>query len=210
MNEPTMGRRDLLQAGGVLGLALAAGGTSPAVVAAARASSGADGRPWYKKPYRIVQTNLREPDIREDPKRIARAIREFGGSVIVSNVGGIVAFYPTVLEYQYRDMYMQDDDFVKAMIAASKAEGLAYIGRFDLTKSMRKTYDAHPEWFMINRDGSPREFAGTYQACPNGGWAQEYGIQILKEGMGRYPMDGVFFNGAGFSMSDYGIGRAHV
>jgi hypothetical protein len=203
MNEPTMGRRNLLQAAGILGLALAAGGTSPAA-AAVRASSGAHKRPWYKKPYRIVQTNLREPDIREDPKRIARSIRAFGGNVIVSNVGGIVAFYPTALEYQYRDPYMQDGDFVKAMIEASKAEGLAYIGRFDLTKSMRKTYDAHPEWFMVNRDGSPREFAGTYQACPNGGWAQDYAIQILKEGMSRYPMDGVFFNGAGFSMTDYG------
>ncbi|HMI19585.1 MAG TPA: alpha-amylase family protein [Sphingomonas sp.] len=203
MTEPKVRRRDLLQAGGVLGLALTTAG-SGSVQAAVRAMSDAGKQPWYKKPYRIVQTNLREPDIREDPRKIARDIREFGGNVIVSNVGGIVAFYPTALEYQYRSRFMGDGDFVKGMIEASRAEGLAYIGRFDLTKSMRKTYDAHPEWFMINRDGSPREYAGTYQACPNGQWAQDYAVQILKEGMGRYPMDGVFFNGAGFSMTDYG------
>lgn len=203
MAEPTLGRRDLLQAGGVFGLALTVSGVGP-VDAAVRAVAGADRHDWYKRPYRIVQTNLREPDIREDPRAIARAVREFGGNVIVSNVGGIVAFYPTALEYQYRSRFMDGSDFVKSMIEAARAEGLAYIGRFDLTKSMRKTYDAHPDWFMVNRDGSPREYAGTYQACPNGGWARDYAIQILKEGMSRYPMDGVFFNGAGFSMVDYG------
>jgi len=203
MTQPTVDRRNLLQTGAILGLAVAGGSVAP-VDAAVRAASGGGGTLWYQKPYRIVQTNLREPDIREDPRKIARSIRDFGANVIVSNVGGIVAFYPTSLEYQYRSPYMEERDFVKTMIEASKAEGLAYIGRFDLTKSMRKTFDAHPEWFMVNRDGSPREYAGTYQACPNGGWAQDYAIQILKEGMGRYPMDGVFFNGAGFSMTDYG------
>jgi hypothetical protein len=200
MTEPTMGRRNLLQTGGILGLALAAG----PVDAVVRSVASAGTKRWYEKPYRIVQTNLREPDIREDPVTIARSVRDFGGNVIVSNVGGIVAFYPTALEYQYRSRFMEGGDFVKAMIAASKAEGLAYIGRFDTTKSMRKTYDAHPEWFIVNRDGTPREYAGTYQACPNGQWAQDYAVQILKEGMGRYPMDGVFFNGAGFGMTDYG------
>jgi len=163
-----------------------------------------DEPPWYSKPYRIVQTNLREPDIRQDPKRIAHTIREFGANVIISNVGGIVAFYPTALEHHYRNPYMQDGDFVREMIEAARAEGLAYLGRFDLTKSMRTTYDAHPEWFMVDRDGSPREFAGTYQACPNGGWAQDYAPRILEEGMRRYPMDGIFFNGAGFAPHDYG------
>lgn len=200
MTGPTMGRRDLLQAGGILGLALGAGGLSSVQAAVA----GAGAARWYQKPYRIVQTNLREPDIQEDPRKIARDVRDFGGDVIVSNVGGIVAFYPTALEYQYRSRFMGSDDFVKSMIAASRAEGLAYIGRFDTTKSMRKTYDAHPEWFIVNRDGTPREYAGTYQACPNGGWAQDYAVQILKEGMSRYPMDGVFFNGAGFGTVDYG------
>jgi len=164
--------------------------------------------PWYKRPYRIVQTNLREPDICRDPKKIAVSIREFGGNAIVSNVGGIVAFYPTELQYHTLNPYMPDGDFVRSMIDAARAEGLAYIGRFDLSKSMGDTFAAHPEWFMVNRDGTPREYAGAYQACPNGGWSQAYVGQILAEALGRYEMDGIFFNGGGFAAGDYtGINR---
>jgi hypothetical protein len=201
MIKLTTHRRNLLRAGAVIGVALTT--SSISLAGPARGISGVERRPWYNKPYRIVQTNLREPDIREDPRRIARSIREFGGNAVVSNVGGIVAFYPTALEYHYRNPYMPDGDFVRSMIDAAKAEGLAYIGRFDLSKSMEATFRAHPEWFMVNRDGSPREYAGAYQACPNGPWSQDYAQRILGEGMTRYPMDGVFFNGGGFQAAQY-------
>lgn len=161
-----------------------------------------DPKRWWLQDYRIVQTNLREIDIKQSPRTIARAIREFGGNVIVSNIGGIVAFYPTELEYHHRNPYMEGD-FVGAMIDAAHAEGLAYIGRFDLSKAMKPVHDAHPDWFMRNRDGTPREFAGTYQACPNGAWAQDYGLRILTEGLTRYKPDGIFFNMTGYPRTDY-------
>lgn len=196
-------RRDLLRGAGVMGLALAAG-QGVSARAAVKALSGSSRMDWYKKPYRIVQTNLREIDVLEDPRKIARQIREFGGDTIVTNIGGIVAFYPTALEYQFRNPYLKGKrDFAREMIDASHAEGLAVIGRFDLSKSMKPTYDAHPDWFMLNRDGKPRTFAGTYQACPNGGWAQDYGVRILQEGLGRYDLDGVFFNMSGYPATDY-------
>ncbi|MDF0546288.1 hypothetical protein PX699_28420 [Sphingobium sp. H39-3-25] len=81
-------------------------------------------------PYRIVHTNLRKPDIRENPKLVARRIREFGRNAIIPNAGGIVAFYPTKLEYQYCDPFMRpDQDFVRDMIDADRAEGLVMIER---------------------------------------------------------------------------------
>ncbi|WP_197277243.1 alpha-amylase family protein [Sphingomonas profundi] len=157
---------------------------------------------WYKRPYRIVQTNLREIDVKEDPREIARAIKAFGGDVIVSNIGGIVAFYPTQLKLQHTNPKLTGD-FAGAMIEAARAEGLVFVGRFDLSKSTAAAYRAHPEWFMLNRDGTPREYAGTYQACPNGGWAREYGPLILREAGSRYAMDSAFFNMTGFPATDY-------
>ena len=194
-------RRLMLQGMTLTGLALAGG--APAVARdLAKASGGFNPKRWWEQDYRIVQTNLREIDIRENPREIARAVREFGGNTIVSNIGGIVAFYPTKLPYQYRNPYM-NGDFVAAMIEAAHAEGLAYIGRFDLSKGMKAAYDAHPDWFMLNRDGTPREYAGTYQACPNGGWAKEYGPLILTEALRVYKPDGVFFNMTGYPQTDY-------
>lgn len=196
-------RRLVLQGLSASGLAII-GGTQAAVTlgAASPSTKGFDPQRWWEQDYRIVQTNLREIDARENPRAIARAVREFGANVIVSNIGGIVAFYPTKLDLQYRNPYLRGD-FVAEMIAAARAEGLAYIGRFDLSKAMKPAYDAHPDWFMLNRTGTPREFAGTYQACPNGGWAKDYGMRILTEALTRYKPDGLFFNMTGYPQTDY-------
>ncbi|QJU58365.1 hypothetical protein HL653_11795 [Sphingomonas sp. AP4-R1] len=198
--QPT--RRTVLQGLTLTGLAIG-GGAAAAVAQAANGASGFDRKRWWTQDYRIIQTNLREIDAREDPREIAKAVREFGGNVIVSNIGGIVAFYPTSLEYQYKTPYLKGD-FARRMIDAAHAEGLAYIGRFDLSKAMKPVYDAHPDWFMLNRTGKPREYEGTYQACPNGGWAQDYGFKILEEGLTRFKdADGVFFNMTGYPQTDY-------
>lgn len=168
----------------------------------ATANSSFNRREWWKHEYRVLQTNLREIDVLQDPQEIARATRDFGANVIVSNIGGIVAFYPSQLSLHYRNPYLKGD-FSGEMVAAAHAQGLAYIGRFDLSKALKPAYDAHPEWFMRNRDGTPREYAGTYQACPNGGWAQDYSLQILKEGVERHDVDGLFFNMVNFVRTDY-------
>ncbi len=193
-------RRTVL--GGIVLTALsAASGPAPLLAQSRRGTSGGQGQ-WWSEDYRIVQTNLREIDALQDPREIARAVREFGGTAIVSNIGGIVAFYPTELEYQYQNPYLQGD-FVAEMIEAAHDEGLAYLGRFDTSKALQNVYDAHPDWFGLYRDGAPTEFAGTYQACPNSGWLQDYALRILREALTTHKPDGVFFNGVGFRVNDY-------
>jgi hypothetical protein len=170
-NELALSRRDVLKGISITTLGLAAGG-SIVLPAVGATSAGAH---WWEKEYRILQTNLREIDALQDPREIARAVKDFGATAIVSNIGGIVAFYPTQLELQYKNPYLKGD-FVGEMLEAARSHGLTYIGRYDLSKAMKVAYDAHPEWFVKNRNGGPREYAGTYEACPNGGWAQEYGF----------------------------------
>lgn len=199
-------RRMVLRGLTLTGLSAAGVALSPGIAQSAdKPAAPADGwdrKRWWTQDYRIVQTNLREIDAREQPREIAKAVKDFGGNTIVSNIGGIVAFYPTRLALQYKDPYLRGD-FAARMIEAAHAEGLAYIGRFDLSKAMKPAYDAHPDWFMLNRTGKPRVYEGTYQACPNGGWAQEYGLRILEEGLTRYKPDGVFFNMTGYPATDY-------
>lgn len=191
-------RRFVLQGLSMTTLAVGTGAVS--VAAAAQPAGGA--KRWWESDYRIVQTNLREIDVLEDPRAIAKAVKDFGGTAIVSNIGGIVAFYPTKLEYQYKNPYLKND-FVAEQIAAAHAEGLVYLGRFDTSKALKPVYDAHPDWFVVNRDGGPTEFAGTYQACPSGPWLQDYALKMLREALTVYKPDGVFFNGVGFGQNDY-------
>lgn len=205
--SPGISRRGVLQGLSLTALTLSTGALDQAFARDASARGSFNPRRWWEHDYRIVQTNLREIDILEDPREIARAVKEFGGNTIVSNIGGIVAFYPTELEYHYKNPYMKSD-FVAEMIEAARSEGLAYLARFDTSKGMGAAYRAHPEWFVVNRDGSPREYAGTYQACPAGGWLQDYAQRILREALTRYKPDGVFFNGVGYIQNDYaGIDR---
>ena len=159
--------------------------------------------PWWYEPYRIVQTNLRLTDANLDPAALARQAREFGASAITFNVGGIYAFYPSELPLHGRNPYL-DRDLTGDMLAAAHAEGLKMIGRFDLSKGTQVAYDAHPEWFVHNAAGEPQEYNGTYQACVNGGWAKDYSLRILSEGLDRYDLDGVFFNMTGYQPVDYG------
>ena len=189
-------RRTVVKAalGSTFAVALGADGAARAAASTSRAFPHGE--------YRIVQTNLRATDVAQDPVRIARDVRDFGATTLLSSVGGIVAFYPTKLPLQYRNPAMEGD-FTGRMVDAAHKLGLGFIGRFDLSKALRPVFDVHPDWFMRNRDGSPREYAGTYQACPNGGWAQDYGLRILEEGLRRYPLDGVFFNMVGYTRTDY-------
>lgn len=194
-------RRGVLQAISLAGLAI----SLPSLATGQGAAPGGRKR-WWESDYRIVQTNLREIDAQEDPGAIAKAVKDFGGTAIVSNIGGIVAFYPTRLEYQYKNPYLKND-FVAESIKAAHAEGLVYLGRFDISKALKPVYDAHPDWFVLNRDGQPTEYAGAYQACPNGPWLQDYALRMLREALSVYKPDGVFFNGVGFGQNDY-AGRA--
>ena len=158
--------------------------------------------PWWYEPYRIVQTNLRLIDANLDPAALARQAREFGASAITFNVGGIYAFYPSELALHGRNPYL-NRDLTGEMLEAAHREGLKMVGRFDLSKGTKVAYDAHPEWFVHNAAGEPQEYNGTYQACVNGGWARDYSLQILSEGLERYNLDGVFFNMTGYQPVDY-------
>ncbi len=159
-------------------------------------------RAWWEEPYRIVQTNLRLTDADLDPLALAGQVRDFGATAVTFNVGGIFAFYPTELPLQARNPLLTRD-LTGDMLKAAHDAGLRMIGRFDLSKGTRLAYEAHPEWFVHNARGEPQEYNGTYQACVNGGWSHDYAHRILREGLGRYDLDGVFFNMTGYQPYDY-------
>lgn len=157
---------------------------------------------WWQRPYRMVQTNLRQPDALYDQKKLAKETKDFGADVLLYNIGGIFAFYPTRLELQPVNPFMKGDALGDA-IEAAHAEGLSLVGRFDMSKATRIAYEAHPDWFVHNAKGDPLEYNGTYQACVNGGWYQDYSFQIISESLGQYDVDGVFFNMFGYRSTDY-------
>ncbi|AJY44872.1 alpha-amylase family protein [Martelella endophytica] len=157
---------------------------------------------WWHQPQRIVQTNLRLIDASLDPDDVADRLSAMGATAMLFNIGGIFAWYPTELPLQAPNPFL-DRDLVGAMIEAAHRRNIRVIGRYDLSKGTAVAYDAHPEWFCHDAGGRPFEYNGTYQACVNGGWYHEQGIGVLRETLGRYAIDGLFFNMFGYLTTDY-------
>lgn len=157
---------------------------------------------WWTEPQRIVQTNLRLIDAELEPDALADDLVEFGATAMLFNVGGIFAWYPSELPLQAKNPFL-NRDILAQMITAAHQRGIKVIGRYDLSKGTTLAYEAHPDWFCHDKDGQPFEYHGTYQACVNGGWYQHQAVAMLEESLGRYAIDGMFFNMFGYLKTDY-------
>jgi len=157
---------------------------------------------WWIEPQRLLQTNLREIDATMDIDKYVYEVKDFGASVVLFNVGGIVANYPTDLEFHWRNTHMKGD-LVGAVLERLHKEGIRMIGRFDFSKINEKYAAEHPEWLYVSEKGKNVNYNGQVHTCVSGGYQQEYMFKILGEAIDRYPLDGVFFNMIGYTRSDY-------
>ncbi len=185
-----MNRRDFLKTG-----AVAAAATMPGVRMAFAGSDGSSSDWWRGKAIRWLQTNLREPDAAIDPIKYVDEISELNVNTALVNAGGITAYYPTDIEFAHVSAYMpKGQDTFGEILAEAHARDIRVVSRWDFSKARKEVYDAHPEWFFTKEDGSPAIYNGVYQVCINGGWIQQKSLEILDEALGRYDVDGCFFN----------------
>jgi hypothetical protein len=157
---------------------------------------------WWLTPHRLLQTNLREIDATMDVDQYVHDVREFGANIVLFNVGGIVANYPTELEYHWRNTFMEGD-LVGETLEKLHHAGIKMIGRFDFSKINEKYASQHPEWLYVSEKGEHVNYNGQVHTCVMGGYQQDYLLKILREALTKYPLDGVFFNMIGFPQVDY-------
>ena len=157
---------------------------------------------WWLRPHRLLQTNLREIDATMDLDRYCKEVKDFGANVVLFNVGGIVANYPTDLEFHWQNTYM-NGDMLGTVLKKLHAEGIRMIGRFDFSKINEKFAAEHHDWLYVSEKGRHVNYNGQVHTCVMGGYQQDYLLKILNETLTRYPLDGVFFNMIGFPQTDY-------
>lgn len=157
---------------------------------------------WNRAPYRLVQTNLREIDATMDVGAYVQSMVDAHASIVLINVGGIVANYPTRLPYHFKNTYMKGD-LVGDLVKGLHAKGIRVIGRFDFSKINERLAAQKPEWLYVSTAGKQVNYNGQVHTCINGGYQQQYSKEILREALGTYPLDGVFFNMIGYTTSDY-------
>ena len=150
-----------------------------------------DNQPWYQRVRRWGQTNLTEIDPRTYDLDFWRAhwTRTRVQGIIV-NAGGIVAYYPSRFDLQYRAAHLEDRNLFGEVVAEARKAGVAVLARMDSNRADARFYEAHPDWFCIDEKGTPFRTGDRYVACVNGPYYKEYLPDILREIIERYHPDG--------------------
>ena len=73
---------------------------------------------WWRKHFRMIQYNLQVKDAPlMDPEQIAKDTEALNANVVVMNVGGIYAWYPTKVPFHYLNEYFPEGrDLIKELI----------------------------------------------------------------------------------------------
>jgi putative glycosyl hydrolase-like family 6 (GHL6) protein len=158
---------------------------------------------WLDEPVRLIQTNLREIDARDfDVEVYVNEAKAHGANTVLINVGGIVANYPTELEFHYGNPYLKFD-MIGEVVKRLHEEKIRVIGRFDFSKINEKFAAQNPEWLYRSVAGKEVNYNGQVHTCVNGDYQQDYLFKILTEAIDKYPLDGIFFNMIGYQTRDY-------
>ncbi len=158
-------------------------------------------RPWWSSPQRVLQPILRSCDGAADMRAIAAMAAEDGYTAILQNVGGMYAWYPSKIPFHVNPDGMQGDPLGE-LIEAAHARGIRVMARFDLSGLRHDAYAAKPEWFYQSKSGAPMIDKGLYATCLSTSFLEEFFFPMFEELLGRYEIDGVFFNMFGYRDTD--------
>lgn len=158
---------------------------------------------WAKKNWRLIQTNLREIDMKDIcAAQVVADLQGFKANGLMINAAGIIASYPTKLPFHFQSPYLTGDS-LQDIIAACHAVNIRVIARTDFSKIRRAIYEMHPDWASVTHDGRVIDYNGDVQVCVNGAYQQKYALQIMEELLTTHAFDGIFFNMGGYKTSDY-------
>jgi len=158
---------------------------------------------WHNYPWRMIQTNLREIDMKDiSADMFVGNLLEFKANVVLLNAAGILANYPTALTYHDQSPYLTGAS-LKEIVELCHENNIKVIARTDFSKVDKAIYEKHPEWAFRTHDGQIMEYNGKVQMCINGYYQQNYIFNIIKEMFEKIPFDGLFCNMGGFQTRDY-------
>ena len=157
---------------------------------------------WMSNDLRLIQCNLREIDAQMDADRLIRDIEDFHANVLMVGAGGISAFYPTELPFQHKNPYLRSD-MLGELTEKCHQKGIRIIARFDFSKAHESFLSEHPDWFYRSLKGKTISFNGMVHTCVNGEYQQRLSLEMIREVLEKYPVDGIFFNMFGYQTRDY-------
>jgi hypothetical protein len=172
----------------------------PAAFAAAAAShaasTGAD--PWRDRPKRWGQLTL----VEDDPPKLnvqywLDYFQRCQCDTVTLSAGGIVAYYPTKVPLHYRSKFLGSRDSFGDLARGCQKAGLTVVARIDPHACNQDMAKAHPEWLMVGASGKVRRhpvMPELYMTCPYGGYRRQFALDVIREIVATYQVDGIFAN----------------
>lgn len=158
---------------------------------------------WRDNNLRLIQTNLRITDAKKNIVEMVDRYESLNANAVLINTAGIVSFYPSELECEYVNPFLNGFDFLGELMDECHRRGLRVINRFDFSKIHESIYRLHPRWAYIGENGNRITYNGLISTCVNGEYQKEKSLEIIDEVLSRYDSDGVFFNMFGYVTRDY-------
>lgn len=162
---------------------------------------------WLKDSLVMIMTMRSDDAQRWQPARLVELAQSFSLGALGFSVGGVTAFYPTKVPGHPVSPSLHGRDLVGETVAALHAVGIRAVGRIDPSLGSADELAAHPDRFARTQDGAPIRLHDFYLTCPSGAHYDEFMLDVVREIVTRYPLDGLWANAAQFS--PWSTGRCH-
>ncbi len=157
-----------------------------------------DTEPWFDIPMRWAQLTLVENDPGQyDPDFWLDYFKRTHSDAACLSAGGIVAYYPTKIEFHHRSLWMEDSDPFGYLVKGCRKLDMHVIARTDPHAIWPDAFAAHPEWAAVDKEGNKRKHWSNpelHVTCALGPYNFEFMTEVHKEVMSEYAIDGIFAN----------------
>jgi hypothetical protein len=165
---------------------------------------------WKKNNLRVIQMNLPAYEgatINADS--IVADLVQYSANTLLINAGGIMAFYPTKLDFHYPNPYSTDNNVLGDVIKKCHEKKIRVIVRFDFSRVHESIFKAHPDWCYISPKGERIINTDMYVVSINAPYVQEKAFRIIEEVISLFPIDGIFLNMPGYQVNNPYEGKYH-
>lgn len=165
---------------------------------------------WKRNNLRVIQTNLPAYEAATlNPDSLLQDLENFSANTLLINAGGIMAFYPTELDFHYRNPFLKNNNMLADVVRKCHEKGIKVIVRFDFSRIQESIFKAHPDWCYISPKGERIINTDMYVVSINAPYVQDKAFKIIEEVIDKFPVDGIFLNMPGYQVNNPYEGKYH-